>query len=289
MISIIVCSIDIELRDRLKKNIEETIGYDFEFLYLDNRIEKKGICAAYNMLAEKAIGDYLCFVHEDVSFESRNWGVELAKQASDKSVGVLGFAGSGTMGSFPYWLDKYTNIHYFTQRTKDGAIVENFKLQEGDSDKKEVVVLDGMFLFCRKEIWEKYKFDEQSFSRFHLYDIDFTFNVSQSYKNYVNQTVLMTHYSLGSPNRTYYDSMILFHKKWKEKLPYTVYPDILAKKRKKFYHYALREFIRNIKKDSDISNKYIIHYLKETNYLNSLTRCIDAFRYIIKFSLKKKN
>lgn len=288
MISIIVCSINPDLREKLKSNITKTIGCDFEFLYLDNRIEKKGICAVYNILADQAKGEYLCFVHEDVSFDSDNWGPNLVEQALDKSVGVLGFAGVGIMSQFPYWLDRYTNIHHFIQRTKDGTMLNDAALQKKDKDKELVVVLDGMFLFCRKNVWNECRFDENLFTGFHLYDMDFSFNVSQSYQNYVNQNIVMSHYSLGNVTKSYYDSMIDFYKKWKEKLPYSVYPDLFAERRNKFFHYALREFIRDIKRRTDIPNRYIIHYLKETDFLNSISAWTDAIRYIIKFSIKKR-
>lgn len=288
MISIIVCSINPNLRENLKKNIENSIGCDFEFLYHDNRTDGKGICAVYNMLANRAKGDYLCFVHEDVSFDSPEWGPKLTEQACDKSVGVLGFAGVGIMTQFPYWLDRYTNIHHFMQCTNDGTILNDAALQKKEKDKEKVVVLDGMFLFCRREVWDKHRFDEQLFTGFHLYDMDFSFNVSQSYQNYVNQTVVMSHYSLGNANQTYYDGMIAFYKKWKSQLPYTVYPEIFADKKSKFYHYALREFIRGIKKRTNISNRYIMHYLKETDFLNSPSTYIEAIRYIVKFSIKKR-
>lgn len=288
MISIIVCSINPDLREKLKINVEKTIGCDYEFLYLDNRIEKKGICEAYNILATQAKGDYLCFVHEDVSFDSDNWGINMEKMASDKTVGVLGFAGVGIMTQFPYWLDRYTNIHHFIQCTKDGTMLNDSALQKKDKIAEKVVVLDGMLLFCRKEVWEENRFDDQIFTGFHIYDMDFSFKVAQSYQNYVCQNVVMSHYSLGSINQTYFDGMLLFYKKWKSKLPYTVYPEIFAAKRKKFYHYALREFIKDIKRRTDISNKYIMHYLRETGYFGSFRNYLEAIRYITKFSLKRR-
>ena len=54
MFTIIVCSIRPEEAEKLRKNIEATIGMPFEFLAYDNRGTGKGICQVYNELAEKA-------------------------------------------------------------------------------------------------------------------------------------------------------------------------------------------------------------------------------------------
>ena len=80
MFSIIVCSIRPNEAERLRKNIEETIGVPFEFLAYDNRGTGKGICQVYNECAEKAQYPYLCFVHEDIEFTTNKWGEKIAEK-----------------------------------------------------------------------------------------------------------------------------------------------------------------------------------------------------------------
>ena len=46
--SIIVCSIRPDEAERLRRNIEATIGVPFEFIAYDNRGTGKGICQVYN-------------------------------------------------------------------------------------------------------------------------------------------------------------------------------------------------------------------------------------------------
>ena len=94
MFSIIVCSIRPDEAERLRKNIEATIGVPFEFIAYDNRGTGKGICQVYNECAENARYDNLCFVHEDVEFATENWGKLIAEKLSEKDCGVIGFAGS---------------------------------------------------------------------------------------------------------------------------------------------------------------------------------------------------
>lgn len=287
MISIIVCSINSDLREKLKNSIEDTIGTEYEFLYIDNTIYKKGICAVYNRLAEQAKGDYFCFVHEDVTFETSNWGKILVEKASNPAVGVIGFAGVGTMTSFPYWLDRYTNIHYYVQRLKDGSILYDSTNNKRSKDFEHVAVLDGMFLMCRRDVWEATPFDEHTFKEFHIYDVDFSMSAAQSYKNYVCQNIVMSHYSVGSLSKSYYEGMILFHKKWKSMLPYTVYPDVFSRKKKLFYHFAQRDLIKDIVKRTNLSNIYICRFLKRIDFLTSFVIYRKMIKYIFKFRWKK--
>ena len=77
MISVLICSADNSLLNQVKANIEQTIGVEHEILFFDN-LEKKGICEVYNSLAAQAKFSYLCFVHEDILFQTLNWGLLLA-------------------------------------------------------------------------------------------------------------------------------------------------------------------------------------------------------------------
>lgn len=74
MISIIVSSINTEQNILFKKNIEGTIGVPYELLIHDNRETKWGLCKIYNHYARISKYDILCFFHEDISFETINWG-----------------------------------------------------------------------------------------------------------------------------------------------------------------------------------------------------------------------
>ena len=94
MISVLICSADNSLLNQVKTNIEQTIGVEHEILFFEN-LEKKGICEVYNSLAARAKFSYLCFVHEDILFQTLNWGLLLADIFSkNPAIGVVGVAGS---------------------------------------------------------------------------------------------------------------------------------------------------------------------------------------------------
>lgn len=82
----------------------------------------------------------------------------------------------------------------------------------------------------RKEIWKEIKYDEINFQRFHFYDADFTFSAAQRYKNFVYLNGDVYHYSAGKVNKDFCGSMLAFQKKWKYRLPCTLYKENRLKK-----------------------------------------------------------
>ena len=93
-LSIIICSINPERAAKALLDISKTIGIEYETIVFDNREHKWGICKVYNYCAEKAQSSYLCFMHEDVAIETRDWGKIICgflEKTTD--CGVIGFAG----------------------------------------------------------------------------------------------------------------------------------------------------------------------------------------------------
>jgi hypothetical protein len=93
MISIIICSIDPCRLDQLNRNIEQTIGVPYELIPIDNSSNRYGLCQAYNLGAARAAYPILCFMHEDIAFETADWGLSVIRHLEDPSVGLIGVAG----------------------------------------------------------------------------------------------------------------------------------------------------------------------------------------------------
>lgn len=73
MISIIASTHNPTFFQRFSEKVQETIGVDFEIIGIENHTQYS-ICEAYNIGADKAKYPYLCFVHEDVIFRTKDWG-----------------------------------------------------------------------------------------------------------------------------------------------------------------------------------------------------------------------
>lgn len=201
MISVIICSTSQHFLNQVENSIKTTIGVEYEVLFYDNAVDGKGICEVYNLLAQKAKFSYLCFVHEDVIFNTPNWGRIVEKIFINEKAGLIGVAGS-----------KYKS-QYFSGWYTDNSVCdcENIIHQDrvtGESEKvflnnypgtllQEVVSIDGVFMCATKSVWEKTKFNESDLKGFHFYDIDFSTRVSSYSKILVTYEIELVHFTHG--------------------------------------------------------------------------------------------
>ncbi len=221
MISILVCSIRSDLKEKLAINIRKTIGVEFELTFFDNSKEDLPITTVYNKLASAANYDFLCFVHEDVLFHTINWGNNLLKHIQQEDVSLVGVAGSIFKSRYPsaWWFGGNTLWKQsIIQHNAEGKVI----MEQGfSSDKRseEVVVVDGVFLCTRKSLWEKNKFDEILLRGFHNYDIDFSLSLAKEGRVLVVNDILLEHFSSGSYNKDWIKSSEAIAHKWAHQLP----------------------------------------------------------------------
>lgn len=221
MISCIICSTNTEMQEAVRANIAQSIGVPHEIIVIDNRENSYSICQAYNKGAALARFDTLCFLHEDMLFETGNWGTRLLDHfAAIKDPGLIGLAGATykTLAPSGWWAvtDNYLSYHY-KQSYKHARDTTRERKMNCESVKK-VVCLDGVFLAVKKEVFSKFRFDE-SLPHFHGYDLDLSLAVGSEYKNYVVPDIMINHLSEGSLNEAWIRNMYLLFKKWNRKLP----------------------------------------------------------------------
>jgi hypothetical protein len=215
MISILICSVNPNYLQQVSENIRQTIGLDYELLVMDNRKENLPICQVYNQLASRAAHPYLLFLHEDVAFQTISWGPFLLAQfTNDTSVGVIGIAGSIYKSVVPSgWFTGLKKMDYFNILHDNKGVVK--KIRDEHDDRiiaAEVKVLDGVFLACRKSLWQEIRFNEQLLHGFHFYDIDFSLRASFKYKNIVLRNLNMIHYTVGGDfGEPWVQAAFLFH------------------------------------------------------------------------------
>lgn len=242
MISCIICSANKELLDNICENIEHSIGLPFEIIGIENSNGKFSICEAYNEGAAKARFDILCFLHEDVLFETQNWGpVLLDHFLRLENAGVIGIAGSTYKSLAPsgWWApsDGYLCYNYI-QSYKNSNRKTILRAVNNDAIKR-VICLDGVFLAVKKEVFEKYRFDA-SLPLFHGYDLDFSLAVSTEFQNYFVPDILLRHLSEGKIDATWMENMFLLFEKWNESLPLM----IEGNENKKLESYIWQDYCR---------------------------------------------
>ncbi|MBC7913731.1 MAG: hypothetical protein H7Y07_06370 [Pyrinomonadaceae bacterium] len=231
MISIIICSKDRKMLDSISKNVEETIGAPYEIIPIDNSLGKFGICKAYNDGGLKAKYEFLCFMHEDIFFETNDWGSKVINHLQDKSVGLIGVLGGDGKPKVPVsWvagdfcdMEAHMIVHYPDENKTPGVLVPQFSLLTASPDDtspiKQVACIDGVWMCTRKDVFEKFKFDDKTLEGFHAYDIDYSLQVLTEFKVCVVFDVLLHHYSMGNFDKKFMNHKIKLNYKWRKKLP----------------------------------------------------------------------
>ena len=279
MISVLICSINPGLLEKVTENIRNTIGIPFEILSFDNRIAKKGICEVYNQLVLKSKFEYLCFIHEDVLLRTDNWGKIITEIfLSHPATGLVGIAGSKYKSAyFSGWytgvkeLDCASYIHEYSSKT------EKVLLSPSGNKLEEVVCIDGVFMCCTKSSWNKISFDDKLLKGFHFYDIDFSLRMALEYKVLVTFDIELVHITTGGDySNNWVETAILYHQKKKDMFPFSK-TSLIGKKIDKKVIITTMDHLKNYKIHFSNKVKWIIF---QKLYLNPV-----FFYSILKFVL----
>lgn len=226
MISIIIASVNDRLLFDVKKNIQQTIGVEYEIIAFDNSRGERGLCEIYNLGIKKSKYDLLCFMHEDVCIKTENWGMVVEQLfISDSKLGLIGLAGSSYKSIAPSgWFcnggPQRINYINLLQRYKFNDLGVFHNCQNPKNEKlSQVVAIDGVWFCTQKLVASKYKFDEDTFKKFHCYDIDFSLSIRPEFKTAVTFDVLLEHFSEGSYDRSWVEETLKLYNKWQNKLP----------------------------------------------------------------------
>lgn len=224
MLSIIISSRDISLFSQLAKNIDDTVGCEYEIVRIEN-LNYFGICKAYNLGVAKAKYCNFCFVHEDVKFQTVGWGTTVCEILNDPKIGLIGIAGQTYRSKIPStWYsfcapENSIAINVIQHSKKN---IEHTYINPDNKKLAEVIVCDGVFLCSRRDVLIKYPFDEDTFKNFHFYDLDFALSIRKDYKSVVTFNVLLEHFSIGKLDNRWTKEAIKFYKKWNKLLPLTL-------------------------------------------------------------------
>ena len=139
MISIIICSRTSTISKDLSENIKNTVGCVYELIVIDNSDNTYSIFEAYNIGIERSKEDFVCFIHDDIFFHTKNWGSivqDIFEQ--NKKMGLLGVAGAKSKTKMPSaWWDcpEADKVLYLKQHLRNGSI-EDWNLGFRDKNLK---------------------------------------------------------------------------------------------------------------------------------------------------------
>lgn len=223
MVSIIICSRSSKISKSLQENIEATIGAPYELVVINNSSNSYSIFQAYNLGIKQSKGDYWCFIHDDLLFETENWGVALEHIfKTNPQVGLVGVAGAKVKTKMPSaWWDcphelMVTNIsHQLSDGTFENQY-HGFNLQS----LVEVVVIDGVFMAGRAHNNVVFS---NNLEGFHGYDVDISLKYKKiGFKVMVTNQVLLKHFSVGHVNKKWVEAQLKLYSIYKTLLPISV-------------------------------------------------------------------
>lgn len=234
-ISIIVCTRQEQLPNEIQSNIASTIGCDYELVVIDNSANKYSIFQAYNEGVSRAKGDCLCFVHDDVLFRTNNWGTIISELLSDDTIGMIGFAGTHFLPSTPmYWTESpFISEHNLTN--DKGNILQCFQDAYYQKGQVDAIACDGFCFFIPRHLFNQISFDENTYSGFHMYDMDICLQVHAAGKRIILTDKILLEHSWSeslAPHKKgmelFEKNLSLFYNKWQKEFPLLIGVDIPA-------------------------------------------------------------
>ena len=236
MISLIICSRSKEISQTLWHNVEATVGIDHEWVIVDNSTRQYNIFQAYNEGVRRATGDILCFMHDDILYHTDGWGkiVEHAFEENPNTA-LLGLAGAHVVpdADNPMWgFQHISTVRIWTKEPlketpfdQHGGLPDggywsgNLSFAQGRTN-VPVANIDGLWMCCRRECFDKIKFDEQTYDGFHCYDADISMQVlANDWDILVNTEILVEHFSDSILTPDYFRAAGQWYGKWKKSLP----------------------------------------------------------------------
>jgi Glycosyltransferase like family len=224
VLSIIICTREQDISVPLRTNIESTIGVEHEIVVVSNPNRRYGICEAYNLGASLAKYAHLCFMHDDIEFTTQGWGQHVAELfVSDTRMGLIGLAGgmykSAEVSGWGAGAKELEPKNVTEVRPATGQEIKHY-YQPGANTVTDVVTIDGLWMCCPKAVWQTNRFDADTLSGFHGYDIDFSLQVYQTHRVVVTTAIPVNHHtSGGSFGQEWFEATQAVTQKWQTILP----------------------------------------------------------------------
>lgn len=149
-------------------------GSEVELILIDNP-GRVGLAKALNEGLDVAQGEFCCFLHDDVAIEGKRWLDDLAELVS-AGFDLVGVAGSRQMlPSGAWWTAPTDQLRGVVWHKDESGGIEQSHYGAADDPvlgASEVVSLDGVLLFGRRELFAQVPFDPEFFDGYHFYDSD---------------------------------------------------------------------------------------------------------------------
>jgi glycosyltransferase involved in cell wall biosynthesis len=176
----------------------------------------------YNKILKQSSNDIVVLMHDDVYFDSKNWGQKILNHFKrNNDYGILGLAGTSSMPKSAKWWEDFSKMKGIVNHEHEGKKWESKYSQSKGNELDDVVLVDGLFIVINKNNIKK-TFNEE-IGGFHFYDVDFSFrNFIEDVKIGVMYDVRVTHKSIGQTNEQWEKNREIFAENYKDTLPVKV-------------------------------------------------------------------
>lgn len=197
MISIICICNNRKVYNRyLAKSLATQRACSYELLRIDNQGNRyKSAINAFNSVVKEAKGDYLMFVHQDIALEDDYFLNKVETYFKQHpQTGIAGIAGVKDRRI-------YSNIEHSTPRVR---VSKENMLKE-----TSVNSLDECLFVIPKQVLIDYPFDENACNHWHLYTVDYCYQMKKLNKDVVVLPLKAYHLSYGDfMNEGYYETLL---------------------------------------------------------------------------------
>jgi len=211
-----------KIDDTFVEMLKKTSGLSkIEIIPFENNGEFS-LTEVYNKILDQSSNDIVVLCHDDIYFDSKNWGSKILnyfKRNSD--YGILGLAGTTNMPKSGRWWEDFSKMKGIVNHEHEGKKWESKYSASKGNQLDNVVLVDGLFIVVNKKNIKK-PFNEE-IGGFHFYDVDFSFrNFIEGVKIGVMYDVRVTHKSIGQTNEQWEKNREIFAEKYKDILPVKV-------------------------------------------------------------------
>jgi len=218
-ISVVISShLTEEDNKKFTSHIKKTIGVKDHQILLYENMNQYSLSEIYNIGLNESLNDIVLFVHNDVIFETNNWGRILLNKFNNTDYGILGLAGTTDIGNDGIWWTDRNKMVGIVNHSDKGKKWESKYSNSYGKDIIETCLVDGVFIAVNKNNLQK-SFNE-SFKGFHYYDITFCIdNYLKGTKIGVLFDIRITHFSIGQTNSDWERNRVEFTSKYDKFLP----------------------------------------------------------------------
>ena len=217
MITVIYCTR--ETNPEHKEHLIKTSGLRNHIEVIEIINNGESLTKAYNRGLKQAKHKHVVFCHDDITIETKQWGVKLLKQFDkNPEYAIIGVAGSKNMPVSGQWWENRKKMYGRVAHTHEGKTWLSSYSNDLGQNLEEVVTVDGVFFAV--DITKLETGFNENVEGFHFYDVTFCFeNYLKGAKIGVSTVVRVNHQSIGMTNEAWEKNRADFSEAHQANLP----------------------------------------------------------------------